>query len=322
MSEVKTTADQVRIKVAEELQEQWLDLTRIKGWLKGHKGIPEKAQEHLAQQIRALFAEFGLRPDLGHIIVMGDRPYITKEGLIYYAQKSGQLAGIEVEIVERTQNFCLMKATVRTKDGGKYEAYGDADKNNTNRTISPHLIRMAETRAVNRALRVAFPIGLCSYEELAEQDILYDPETGEVIEEKRQNNNRNGDASDRQVNAIKTIADKRKLSEEQLREFLKLLVNKEKLEELDKEEASKVITELNKLAPKQILIEIQNTLKGLGIKNGEKKKLYQTVIGKSTSKLFTEKEAQKFLEYLKKLKQEKNGKTQEGNKNEEDDIQF
>jgi hypothetical protein len=291
MSEVKTTTDQIRIKVAEEFQEQWLDLTKIKGWLKGHKGIPEKAQEHLAQQIRALFAEFGLRPDLGHIIVMGDRPYITKEGLIYYAQKSGQLAGIEVELVERTQNFCLIKATVKTKDGGKYEAYGDADKNNTNRMVTPHLIRMAETRAVNRALRVAFPIGLCSYEELAEQDILYDPETGEVIEETRQSNNRNRDASDRQVNAIKTIADKRKLSEEQLREFLKLLVNKEKLEELDKEEASKVISELNKLASKQILIEIQNELRNLGIRNGEKKKLYQTVIGKSTSKLFTEKEA-------------------------------
>jgi len=182
MAEVKTI-EQVRIKVAEELQEQWLDLTKIKGWLKGHKGIPERAQEHLAQQIRALFAEFGLRPDLGHIIVMGDRPYVTKEGLIYYAQKSGQLAGIEVEIIERTQDFCLIKATVRTKDGGKYEAYGDADKNNTNRMVTPHLIRMAETRAVNRALRVAFPIGLTSYEELAEQDILYDPETGEVIEE-------------------------------------------------------------------------------------------------------------------------------------------
>ncbi|GEM_PF-580780 len=269
MAEVKTI-EQVRIKVAEELQEQWLDLTKIKGWLKGHRGIPEKAQEHLAQQIRALFAEFGLRPDLGHIIVMGDRPYVTKEGLIYYAQKSGQLAGIEVEIVERTQDFCLIKATVRTKDGGKYEAYGDADKNNTNRMVTPHLIRMAETRAVNRALRVAFPIGLTSYEELAEQDILYDPETGEVIEEIRKSNNGNGHASDRQVNAIKTIAEKRKLTEEQLKELLKNLVNKENLEELSKEEASTVISGLNKLASKQLLIEIQNLLKELGIKNGER----------------------------------------------------
>jgi hypothetical protein len=315
MEAKETKVEQVRIKVAKELEEQWLDLTKIKGWLKGHKGIPEKAQERLAQQIRALFAEFGLRPDLGHIIVMGDRPYVTKEGLIYYAQKSKQLAGIEVEIIERTQDFCLIKATVRTKDGGKYEAYGDADKKNTNRLITPHLIRMAETRAVNRALRVAFPIGLTSFEELAEQDILCDPETGEVIENRKDNDH----ASDRQINAIRTVAEKRKLTEEQLKELVKLLTGKDGLEDLTKEEASTVISELNKLAPKQLLIEIQNLLKELGIQNGEKKKLYEETVGKSTSKLFTTEEAKEFISYLHQLKKEKenSGKEDDG-----DDIQF
>ena len=320
MAEVKTV-DQVRIKVAEELQKQWLDIGKIKGWIvveneknkkKGSKPIPEEAQEEIAKTIQALFAEFGLRPDLGHIVVLGSRPYVTKEGLIYYAQKSGQLAGIEVELVEKTQNFCLMKAVVKTKDGGRYEAYGDADINNTNERISPHLIRMAETRAVNRALRIAFPIGLTSYEELAEQDILYNSETGEVIEEIKRTSNGNGHASDRQVNAIKTIAEKRKLTEEQLKELLKNLVNKENLEELSKEEASTVISGLNKLASKQLLIEIQNLLKELGIKNGERKKLYQEVIGKSTSKLFTTEDAKKFLSYLEELKQKKNAEATEG----------
>jgi len=168
--EVKTV-EEVKIKVAEEMQKRWLDLSQIKGWLNGHKGIPQEAQEQIAEQIKALFAEYGLRPDLGHIVVLGDRPYVTREGLLYYARKSGQLQGIKVEIVERQKDFCLVKATVLTKDGGEFEAYGDASTSNTNRMVSPHLIRMAETRAINRALREAFPIGLCSYEELGEADI-------------------------------------------------------------------------------------------------------------------------------------------------------
>jgi len=314
-TEQLTKTDHVRIKVAEELEKQWLDLTKIKGWLKGHKNIPEKAQEQLAQQIRALFAEFGLRPDLGHIIVMGDRPYVTKEGLIYYAQKSKLLAGIEVEIVERKQNFCLVKARVLTKDGGRYEAYGDADVNNTNRMITPHLIRMAETRAVNRALRIAFPIGLCSFEELAEQDIVdstQEREVQEVHEEK--------EATKKQINTVNLIAEKRGLSKELLNELIEIHIGKNSLEELNREEVSLLITTLNNLAPKSTLIEIQKLLKELGFKNGDRKKLYEETIGKSSSKIFTKEEAKSLLDYLKHLKAERE-KKEEG-ENPADEIEF
>lgn len=170
MSEMRTI-EEVRIKVAEELQKRWLDVESIKGWLAGVGKIPQAAQKQIAEVVRSLFAEYGLRPDLGHIVILGDRPYVTREGLLYYARKSGQLMGIQVEIVERTKGFCLVKATVLTKDGGRFEAFGDASTDNTNRMVSPHLIRMAETRAINRALREAFPIGLCSYEELSEEDV-------------------------------------------------------------------------------------------------------------------------------------------------------
>ena len=42
----------------------------------------------------------------------------------------------------------------------------DACKGNVNPKIAPHIIRMAETRAVARALRLACNIGMCSVEEL------------------------------------------------------------------------------------------------------------------------------------------------------------
>ena len=263
---MSTKIEEVRIKVAQELQKKWLDPDKIKGWLANTKDrkIPAEAQEQIAEVIRSLFAEYGLRPDLGHIVVLGDRPYVTREGLLYYARKSGQLKGIKVQVVERRKDFCLVKATVLTKDGGEFEAFGDADTSNTNRMVSPHLIRMAETRAINRALREAFPIGLCSYEELSESDALYDPETGEVISHGRLDSSSNdiGSSSgssnirvnskpitEAQIRAIKTMAKDiwGERAEKEGKALLSLLFKKESTKELTREEASTFIRELKSI---------------------------------------------------------------------------
>jgi len=239
----------VRLKVAEELQRKWLEPEKIRGWLASTGGkIPPEAQQQIAETIQALFAEYGLRPDLGHIVILGDRPYITREGLLYYARKSGQLAGIEVEIVEKNKDFCLVKATVLTKDGGKFEAFGDASTSNTNRMVSPHLIRMAETRAINRALREAFPIGLCSYEELQEEVALqtqeeqedrwvFDEYEGEVREEKK--------ITEQQRKKIIVLA-KQLFGDawrEEIKNFIKVF-GKESSKELSRKEASEIIESL------------------------------------------------------------------------------
>ena len=44
--------------------------------------------------------------------------------------------------------------------------YGDADPSNVSALVRGAEMRVAETRAVNRALRKAYGIGLCSVEEL------------------------------------------------------------------------------------------------------------------------------------------------------------
>jgi len=251
--EVKTI-EEVKIKVAEEMQKRWLDLSQIKGWLNGHKGIPQEAQEQIAEQIKALFAEYGLRPDLGHIVVLGDRPYVTREGLLYYARKSGQLQGIKVEIVERQKDFCLVKATVLTKDGGEFEAYGDASTSNTNRMVSPHLIRMAETRAINRALREAFPIGLCSYEELGEADIdiSVEPATGEPNPTPSSSSSpakaSNGGVSKKQIGFMKKLL-KEVFGENAEEEGKRMIAvyGKSSSKELTSKEASEIIDTLKKL---------------------------------------------------------------------------
>jgi hypothetical protein len=48
----------------------------------------------------------------------------------------------------------------------KFSGYGDADPSNVSPLVRGAEMRVAETRAVNRALRKAYGIGLCSVEEL------------------------------------------------------------------------------------------------------------------------------------------------------------
>jgi hypothetical protein len=61
----------------------------------------------------------------------------------------------------------VFKATVFKRAGSKgFVGYGDADPSNVSSLVHGAEMRVAETRAVNRALRKAYGIGLCSVEEL------------------------------------------------------------------------------------------------------------------------------------------------------------
>jgi hypothetical protein len=64
----------------------------------------------------------------------------------------------------------VFKATVyNTLESKGFVGYGDADPSNTSPRVRGAEMRVAETRAVNRALRKAYGIGLCSVEELASE---------------------------------------------------------------------------------------------------------------------------------------------------------
>ncbi len=58
-----------------------------------------------------------------------------------------------------------------------FVGYGDADPSNVSPMVRGAELRIAETRAVNRALRKAYGIGLCSVEELGAFSIQPRPST-------------------------------------------------------------------------------------------------------------------------------------------------
>jgi hypothetical protein len=120
--------------------------------------------------LKELIVRYGLSVALGDLQYLDERWYVTHAGLLRLAQRK-HCAGISVR---RVRDFCdpgtchwVFKATVYKRPGSKgFAGYGDADPANTSPLVRGAEMRVAETRAVNRALRKAYGIGLCSVEEL------------------------------------------------------------------------------------------------------------------------------------------------------------
>jgi hypothetical protein len=96
--------------------------------------------------------------------------YVTHTGLIRLARRK-RCAGIHVcalrDFSDPTQKRWVFRAIVYTRKGGpRFIGYGDADPSNVSQAVRGCEMRIAESRAVNRALRKAYGIGICSIEEL------------------------------------------------------------------------------------------------------------------------------------------------------------
>jgi hypothetical protein len=95
--------------------------------------------------------------------------YVSHPGLLRMANRSKCL-GIETEIIqgvtEPAEHRWVFKATVRKSQSKTFVGYGDADPSNVSPLVRGAEMRVAETRAVNRALRKAYGIGICSVEEI------------------------------------------------------------------------------------------------------------------------------------------------------------
>jgi hypothetical protein len=128
--------------------------------------LPNFAAKHLKE----LTEQHCISVATGDLQLLEGRWYITHAGLLRIAQKqrcTGIKTSLEHSMSSPEANRWVFKATVYKKFGSTgFVGYGDADPSNVSSLTAGAELRIAETRAVNRALRKAYAVGLCSVEEL------------------------------------------------------------------------------------------------------------------------------------------------------------
>jgi len=106
----------------------------------------------------------------GDVIHLDGHWYVTHAGLLRLALRR-HCAGIDVrphlKFCDPASSKLTFSATVyKSADCRGFLGYGDADPSNVSPLVHGGEMRIAETRAVNRALRKAYGVGICSVEEI------------------------------------------------------------------------------------------------------------------------------------------------------------
>ncbi len=122
------------------------------------------------QGLKELSERYTLSVAAGDLLHLDGRWYVTHAGLLRLAHRN-RCCGIRVqplrEFCDAAASRWVFKATVYKSPHSKgFVGYGDAEPSNVSSLVRGAEMRVAETRAVNRALRKAYGIGLCSVEEL------------------------------------------------------------------------------------------------------------------------------------------------------------
>jgi hypothetical protein len=148
-------------------------------------------------RLKELTQEYRVSIGAGDVLLLAGVWYITHSGLLRIACRR-RCAGIRAILVDHccdpTVSRWVFRATVYTGVRSKgFVGYGDADPSNTSPLVRGAEMRVAETRAVNRALRKAYGIGLCSVEELGSQSSsIPPPSNGKTVCPPNRNGSANG----------------------------------------------------------------------------------------------------------------------------------
>jgi hypothetical protein len=143
------------------------------------------------EQLRELTRNFSLSLKCGDLLLLSGGWYVTHAGLIRLAKRC-RCSGMQVQPVRQLSDQAMsryaFRATVyKSARCRGFVGYGDADPSNVSSLVRGAEMRVAETRAVNRALRKAYGIGICSVEEIGTI-----PNTGEKLPPQNTNGNGNG----------------------------------------------------------------------------------------------------------------------------------
>ena len=126
---------------------------------------------HSMDLLEELAKRYSLSIAMGDLLYLQGRWYVTHTGLLRIASRkccSGIHVLAAVRFCDPAASRWTFKAIVYKSPGCRgFVGYGDADPSNVSPLVHGAELRIAETRAVNRALRKAYAIGICSVEELA-----------------------------------------------------------------------------------------------------------------------------------------------------------
>jgi hypothetical protein len=143
------------------------------------------------QQLKSLTERHEFSVAEGDLIRLERGWYVTHTGLIRLANRN-RCAGIHTKPVARfcdpqTHRWSFEATVYKTRSCRGFIGYGDAGPSNISAMVHGAEMRVAETRAVNRALRKAYGIGICSIEEMAAM-----PNPTERLPPQKANGNGNG----------------------------------------------------------------------------------------------------------------------------------
>ena len=136
------------------------------------QGDVQNVSKAVSKPVEAVKSVSNLSIPSEFIVVLQGKEFITHAGLLYVAHGCG-LDSLQTELVHSKDDevgnivMAVFKSTAVLK-GKVFTAYGDATIGNVNSKIKPHLSRMAETRAINRCLRLATNIGMTSADEMVD----------------------------------------------------------------------------------------------------------------------------------------------------------
>jgi hypothetical protein len=144
------------------------------------------------KSLRELTHKYGLSVLAGDLLMLEGRWYVTHSGLLSLGHRkrcTGIHATLQKNLSDPALSRWVFKATVYKSPGSRgFVGYGDADPSNVSALMSGAEMRIAETRAVNRALRKAYGIGLCSVEELGSLSSNRGPASNHASETKHSTN--------------------------------------------------------------------------------------------------------------------------------------
>ena len=159
-----------RIKATLAQRNRETECVYISAQLRMARAMWGKLSPIAVESLRMLLGRFSLSLASGDILRLNGGWYVTHSGLLRVAAQNGCF-GIRVQPL---RDFCdaandrwAFEATVFKGPGCRgFVGFGDANPTNVSPSFHGAEMRVAETRAVNRALRKAYGIGICSVEEL------------------------------------------------------------------------------------------------------------------------------------------------------------